>query len=229
MSYAPCCVRSHFGKKRHPPPSGGLPSKAEGPASEGLPHREMILRMLLAAWGTATGNVGARANAGPAVLPLGVRGGERSQQRLGPLASLRSARSQRALGSLLKSRLWSFGNSVRQHKAHPTRGSRMMDATKRVAQRGDGCVCRHFRSAQDKGRPTTADDRRSESAPYHCAGPSIQVGPGATLVPRLQSTHCKYSLNTRSNLFRQSADEASTLPLNSWPCSDMRSTMNKAT
>jgi hypothetical protein len=56
-----------------------------------------------------------------------------------------------------------------------------------------------------------------------------RLGPGATSVPRLQSTHCKYSLNTRSNLFRQSADEASTLPLNSWPCSDMKSTMNKAT
>jgi hypothetical protein len=37
--------------------------------------------------------------------------------------------SQRALGSLLKSLLWSFGNSVRQHEAHSTRGSRMTAAT----------------------------------------------------------------------------------------------------
>jgi hypothetical protein len=34
---------------------------------------------------------------------------------------------RRALGSLLKSRLWSFGNSVRQHEGHSTRGSRTIN------------------------------------------------------------------------------------------------------
>ena len=32
-----------------------------------------------------------------------------------------------------------------------------------------------------------------------------------------------------SDLFRQSADDGSTWPLNSWLCSDMKSTRNKAT
>src|SRR5262249_19765625 len=62
--------------------------------------------------------------------------------------------------------------------------------------------------------------------------PALRSGWGqarTTACHGLQSTHCKYSVNTPSNLFRRSADEATTLPLNSWPCSDMKSTMNKAT
>jgi hypothetical protein len=49
--------------------------------------------------------------------------------RLGP---------QRALGSPLKSRLWSFGNSVRQHEGSFNSRFANDGRDQRVAQRGDG-------------------------------------------------------------------------------------------
>jgi hypothetical protein len=52
-----------------------------------------------------------------------MRCGERTQERLVP-GRLGSPAGFRLS---LKSRLWSFGNSVRQHEAHSTRGSRTIN------------------------------------------------------------------------------------------------------
>jgi hypothetical protein len=80
--------------------------------------------------------------------------------------------------------------------------------------------CRRADEARDRGRFTPDNGRLCCNVAVGRSGPTEVTAAG----DGLQSMRCKASPKTRSNLLRESTDDVSRLPLNSWPCSDMKST-----